>query len=70
MSALTKGHLTAKATSSREPPSAGMTHLVMESCDEPQLHLQAGASLLSGDELQQVLMLHAGCAKDLPFALP
>lgn len=47
-----------------------MTHLVMEGRDEPQLHLKVGASLLSGNELQQVLMLHARRAEDLPFTLP
>lgn len=42
----------------------------MEGCDEPQLHLQVGASLLGSNELQQVLVLHAWRAEDLPFALP
>lgn len=47
-----------------------MTYLVMEGRNEPELHLKVGASLLSGNELQQVLMLHAGGAEDLPFTLP
>lgn len=47
-----------------------MAHLVMEGRDEPQLHLKVGASFLSGNELQQVLMLHARRAEDLPFTLP
>lgn len=59
-----------KAASSQEPPSTSVTHLVMEGRDEPQLHLKVGASLLSGNELQQVLMLHARRAEDLPFTLP
>lgn len=49
---------------------AGVAHLVVEGCDEPQLHLQVGASLLGSNELQQVLVLHAWRAEDLPFALP
>lgn len=48
----------------------GVAHLVVEGCDEPQLHLQVGASLLGGNELQQVLVLHARCAEDFPFTLP
>jgi hypothetical protein len=47
-----------------------VAHLVMEGRDEPQLHLKVGASFLSSDELQQVLVLHARCAEDLPFTLP
>lgn len=48
----------------------GVAHLVVEGCDKPQLHLQVGASLLGGNELQQVLVPHAGGAEDLPFTLP
>lgn len=47
-----------------------MAHLVVEGCDEPQFHLEVGASLLSGNELQQVLVFHAGRAEDLPLTLP
>lgn len=59
-----------KATLSEEPLSTSMTHLVMEGRDEPELHLKVGASLLSSNELQQVLMLHARRAEDLPLTLP
>lgn len=75
MSTLTKGrprvegHLVSGAHSPSQDVH-NLTHLVMEGRDEPELHLQAGASLLSGNELQQVLVLHARCAKDLPFTLP
>lgn len=48
----------------------GVAHLVVEGCDEPQLHLQVGASFLSSNELQQVFVLHARCAEDFPFTLP
>ena len=54
----------------REQGLQGKAHLVVEGRDEPQLRLQAGASLLSGNELQQVLMLHARRAEDLPLTLP
>ena len=48
----------------------GEAHLVVEGRDEPQLRLQAGAALLGGNKLQQVLMLHARRAEDLPLTLP
>lgn len=58
-------------TRSRSPPFLrGAAHLVVEGRDEPQLHLEVGASLLSGNELQQVLVLHAGRAEDFPLTLP
>lgn len=47
-----------------------VAHLVVEGCDKPQLHLQVGASFLGSNELQQVFMLHSGCAEDFAFALP
>lgn len=52
------------------PSPCGVAHLVVEGRDEPQLHLEVGASLLGSNELQQVLVLHAGGAEDLPFTLP
>lgn len=52
------------------PAPVGVAHLVVEGRDEPQLHLQVGATLLGSDELQQVLVLHARRAEDLPLTLP
>lgn len=52
------------------PSPWGVAHLVVEGRDEPQLHLEVGASFLGSNELQQVLVLHAGRAEDLPLTLP
>lgn len=38
--------------------------------DEPELHFQLAASLLSAEELQQVLMSHPAQAEDLKLVLP
>lgn len=65
-----EGHGGAHGHLPREQGPQGEAHLVVEGCDEPQLRLQAGASLLSGNELQQVLVLHARRAEDLPLTLP
>lgn len=45
-------------------------YLLMESCDQPQFTLQAGASLLCCNKLQKILMLHARGVENLPLALP
>lgn len=71
---LTRGSTHGKATVgtslSTPGPCWGVAHLVVEGCDEPQLHLQVGASFLCSNELQEVFVLHARRAEDLPFTLP
>lgn len=45
-------------------------YLVMVGGDKPQLRFQLAASLLSAEELQQVLVSHPAQAKDLKLVLP
>lgn len=45
-------------------------HPLMKLCDEPELRLQVASSFLGGDEVQQVLVLHARRIKHVTLVLP
>lgn len=41
------------------PSAESQAHLFMKGCDQPEIDIDAGASLLCPDELQNIVMLHS-----------